>query len=384
MKFEPLYLQVKEILRSDFTEARRVNGLSRLPSLNDLQQQYHVSRPTISKALAALAAEGILVKEAGRGSFALVDPAVKTPLSAVTASNERLTIGYIAPISDAELPQRAFRGIDRIAHRRNCRVLMAGSRYAMNNELTAVREMIDAGAAGIVIYPSVRSDEERPRDYLPHENFGVPIVLIDTCTAEQGHVQVTFDNRRAGHQMTRWLVEHGHRRVAIQFYAEALQHPVLSARIRGYREALEVCRIASDDALIALDDNMEKAIDGLLALPERPTAIIATEDTTAIEIVEVLAQRGVHVPGDITVVGFDNMMVARRYQPAIPTTNPDFEVMGEIACEMLLDGIAAGNTNLQHYVLPVPILIRPNLNRHAPRPQAVTHEHAAIVIPGNA
>ena len=95
MKFEPLYLRVKERLRGDLRSAQVSRGLVRAPTLDELQKQYQVSRPTISKALAALAAEGVLVKEPGRGMFALT-----AALDAdVLPFPARAAIGYIAPPS---------------------------------------------------------------------------------------------------------------------------------------------------------------------------------------------------------------------------------------------------------------------------------------------
>ena len=369
MKHLPLYLRVKEQLREEFHTARLSDTAQRLPTLDMLQERYQVSRPTLSKALAALAAEGVLVKEAGRGAFAL--SAVPPSSTSSVSIASRPTIGYISPISDAELPQAAFRGIDRAAHRRDWRVLMAGARDSVAQEHMAAREMITAGARGLVIYPTVRQGESSENDYLAFEDLGVPLVLIDTCTPAQGHAQIVFDNRRAGADMTRWLIGRGHRRIGLILYAEAFHHPSLEARYQGYQDALRdaaypfdpslVCRVMPADQ----HQDLEAVLPALLALPQPPTALITSTDLMAIEVIESLARLGVSVPHDIAVTGFDNQAVARRYQPAFPTTAPDFERMGEIACETLLDALAAGTQPVQTYILPVPLLIRPHLTRYA-------------------
>jgi DNA-binding LacI/PurR family transcriptional regulator len=374
MKFKPLYIQVKERLREDFHTERGNRAVGRLPSLNELQIQYRVSRPTISKALAALTAEGLLVKEDGRGTFALAPEGARlAPPQDSSVGPSRLTIGYIAPLTGKELPQNAFRGIDRVGHRRDTQVLMASTRDNVENERAAAIEMIASGARGLIIYPTVRQGASQETDYLRHEDLGVPIVLIDTCTPMQGRAQVIFDNKRAGFQMTRWLIERGHRRIGVIFYTEEAHHPALDARFRGYQEAVTEAGLSWDEALVrripANDtyDGLEMALEGLLALPQPPTALIACHDPMAIEIIETLARHGVHVPDEIQVVGFDNTMVARRYQPAFATTSPDFEAMGEVACEMLLDAIQSGKLAPQTYLLPAPLLVRTQLTRHVPR-----------------
>ena len=360
MMFEPLYLRVKERLREDLRAAQAAHGLERAPTLDALQEQYKVSRPTISKALAALVAEGVLVKEAGRGTFALI-PA-SDPNAAPTP--ERALIGYIAPLYGAELAQNAFSGIDRVAHRRHFRVLMAGSGDSVARERAAAREMVAAGVRGLILYPTLRQGQQREHDYLRTEDLGVPLVLLDTCTREQGHTQIVFDNRRAGAQVTQWLLGEGRRRIGLVFYTEEAHHPGLEARYQGYVGALQEHGLGVNPALVRrvppgqLRDHLGPILDEWLALPEPPDSIIASDDTVAMDLIERLSDRGVRVPQDVCVAGFDNSVAARRFQPAFATTAPDFENLGAVACETLLDGLEAGSLPPQIYVLPVPLLVQ--------------------------
>ena len=357
MKFEPLYLRVKEQLRKDLQASR---GLERLPTLDALQEQYQVSRPTISKALAALAAEGMLVKERGRGTFAL-NP--ETPPETAPVASRKM-IGYITPLYGAELAQNVFSGIDRVAHRRDCRVLMAGSGDNVAHEQLAAREMIAAGVRGLILYPTLRHGHSQEHDYLRTEDLGVPIVLLDTCTREQGHTQIIFDNKRAGAQVTQWLLNQGRRRIGLIFYTEEAHHPGLEARYQGYLAALREHGLSASPALVRrvrtdhIEARLGPILDEWLALPEPPDAIITSDDMVAMDLIERLTEFGVRVPDDITVAGFDNRVAARRFQPAFATTAPDFEQLGETACETLLDGIEAGSLSPQIYVLPAPLLLR--------------------------
>jgi DNA-binding LacI/PurR family transcriptional regulator len=358
-KTSPLYLRLKERLREDLMQAQATEGSSQVPTLEDLQARYAISRPTLSKALAALAAEGFLVKQAGRGTFALAPAHANS-----TAAGPRLTIGFIAPLYGAELPQHVFQGIDKIAHQRNCRVLMAGSGDNVDREYAAAIEMISAGARGLIVYPTVRQGGATEHEYLIRRNLGVPVVLIDTCTPEQGHAQVVFDNRRAGQQMARWLIEQGRKRIGLLLYSEEAHHPVIENRYRGYLNALREAGIAEDPELVfrmkpsEQADSLPSIVAKLLALEGRPNAIMAVDDLMAIDVIESLIQRGVTVPGEVLVTGFDKRAAAGYFKPSIPTTEPDFLTMGEVAAEMLLDGIAGNYTPTQTYMLPVPLVIR--------------------------
>jgi DNA-binding LacI/PurR family transcriptional regulator len=366
MKFEPLYLRVKERLRGDFRSAQINHGLVRAPTLDELQKQYQVSRPTISKALAALAAEGVLVKEPGRGMFALNTAVDLGVLPAPVPA--RGSIGYIAPLYGAELPQRVFSGIDRVAHRRDFRVLMAGTGFSVERERAAALEMVAAGVRGLILYPTLRHGQLEEHDYLCTEDLGVPVILLDTCVRAQGHTQIMFDNRRAGAQITHWLVNEGRRRIGFVLYTEEAHHPGLEARYQGYLGALRECGITVNLELVRrvsadkISAHLGSILDELLSMPEPPDAIIACNDRMAMDLIERLSDRGVRVPNDICVAGFDNSLPSHRFKPAFVTTDPDFENLGVVACETLLDGLEAGSLPAQIYILPVPLLARPGVS----------------------
>lgn len=358
MSFIPLYQRVKERIRVEILAAQTDGDATRLPTERELETRYGVSRPTVSKALTALAAEGLLVKAQGRGSFVLAPS--RPPESSIPRR-----IGFVVPLTVESLVQRAFRGIDRVAHRRDYRVLLSSAGNQVARERAAAQELIASGARGLVIYPVPRIGPEAAADYLRTEELGVPVVLIDTCVPEQGHTQLLFDNRRAGYAMMAWLLGKGHRRIGVLSYLPEIHHAPLAARLKGYREALcdhgqdrdpALLRRFQSSPLQATD--LADILEEWMALSDPPTALIATEDVAALEVIQLLSQQGVRVPDDVCVVGFDNREVARRFGPGFTTTHPDFERMGEMACDLLLDGIEAGALPPQTFVLDVPLLVR--------------------------
>jgi DNA-binding LacI/PurR family transcriptional regulator len=371
MPDDSLHHQIKERIRAEFLGGPMAAPEDRLPSERELQARYGVSRPTISRALAALAAEGLIVNRPKRGYFRLV-----TPASRLTAAETRL-IGYVGPLAGEELVQRAFRGIDRVAHRRGYRVLMGSAGNDVEREQGAVFDLIASGARGVIITPFPRVGEvERVTDYLFTEQFGVPLALLDTCVPEQGHLQVIFDNRRAGYALTSWLISAGRRRIGVMSFIEEIRHAPLLHRLQGYQDALRDHKIAFDPDLVRRYDNrylaseaMGAILENWLQRPEPPDAIIAVDDMAAMEIIEQLTARRVAVPDQITVVGFDNRAAARRFHPAFPTTNPDFQRLGEMACELLIEGLETGNLMPRTLMLEVPLLIRrdtqPSLAAHS-------------------
>jgi DNA-binding LacI/PurR family transcriptional regulator len=370
VSFVPLYQRIKERIYADFFQERADGDNTRLPSERELQLRYKVSRPTISKALTALAAEGKLIKMQGSGSYA-----VPYPKDTAALSPSR-RIGFVAPVTGEALVQSLFRGIDRIAHRRNYCVLMGSAGNHVAREEQAIRQLLDSGAQGLVIYPVPRTEEEHREDYLRRSNLEVPVVLVDTCTPEQGHTQVIFDNRRAGFAMTDWLIHQGHRRIGVLFHMETIHHAPLANRLLGYQDALRLHGIPFSPDMVRRfqpvgNHHLAAHLECWLALPEPPTAIITAEDMVALELIEQMQARGLRVPDDLCVVGFDNREAGRRFRPLSATTNPGFEHMGEVACHALLDRIEGLEAPLSTYVLDVPLLIRRHVE--AVPPVAVTH-----------
>jgi len=366
---------VRERIRSDILRSGASISGSRVPSERELQERYGVSRRTINRALCELAADGLLVRPIGARRYSIAEHIH----SAAPATRDAKFIGCVS--SDlssthfgAQLGLRVFRGIHDAAIRRGARVLMGISGEDIASERGAVTHLIESGASGLVIWPHLRSGKDIEDDYLVTEVLPVPVVLLDNTSPAQGHIQVVFDNRRAGYDITSWLIEQGHRRIAIVTVPDESRHTPVLSRLQGYREALASHEIACDPHLIArlpfvvlasrysdpavLDDHINRMLDEWLGLQEAPTAIVGIEDSVAIDLITHLSDRGIRVPDEICVTGFDNLDIARLFRPGFTTTRPDFRRMGELACSLLLDRLAGVESPPMTYVLESPLIVR--------------------------
>jgi LacI family transcriptional regulator len=146
-------------------------------------------------------------------------------------------------------------------------------------------------------------------------------------------------------------------------YSDRLRHPA-SARFDGYRKALDDAGIELEPAFCRRYEPASESAAIAATIREwvrpgqMPTAIIAAEDIAAIEVIEQLAQRGVRVPEDICVAGFDDQEAARSFRPRFPTTRPDFVRMGELAAAQLIQAIRSAARPEGIQVLDVPFLER--------------------------
>ncbi|MFF5010322.1 LacI family DNA-binding transcriptional regulator [Streptomyces phaeochromogenes] len=164
--------------------------------------------------------------------------------------------------------------------------------------------------------------ELTPAQHLWLTGNRIPYVVVDPGTEPPLDVpSVTADNRGGGRRATEHLLNLGHRRIAV--LAGHRRTPCSAARIDGYRQALravglrprpEFVRHAGFDAVRA-----EWLTGELLALPEPPTALFACSDEMAAGALRAATLRGLHVPGDLSVVGFDDLPEARRLLPQLTT-----------------------------------------------------------------
>jgi LacI family transcriptional regulator len=194
-----------------------------------------------------------------------------------------------------------------------------------------------------------------------------PVVAVDPHTGRSSLPTVASDNLQGARLAVDHLLELGHRRIGMVTGRADL----ISAELReqGYREALAAAGVGVDDTLLRLGafdpDVAREAARELLTLAEPPTAIFAANDTTALATLEVAAELGVDVPGELSVVGFDNVPESALAVPPLTTVQQPMRRMGHDAVAMLLSLIAGEELDDTHVTLETTLV--PRATTGAPR-----------------
>lgn len=190
--------------------------------------------------------------------------------------------------------------------------------------------------------------------------YGTPVVAVDPHTGHPDMPTVLSDNLHGAVLATEHLLGLGHRRIGFLAGRPDLESAAL--RERGYRETLLRAGIAVDDELIAVGnyeaESATRAAQQLLHLDRPPTAIFAANDLSAIQTVAVARSVGLHVPRDLSVVGFDNVPESALAEPALTTIEQQIQAMGFHAVEMLLKLIAGTDLDPVHLTLPTTLVVR--------------------------
>jgi len=202
-------------------------------------------------------------------------------------------------------------------------------------EEAAVQMALERGVEGIIFATMYHRAVQVPKDA-----FRLPLVLVD-CFARDGRVRSAVpDEVNGGLLATRLLLEKGHRRVAM-INADQ-KYPAAAGRFSGYRQALEGFGIRVKPELVRTggwwqDDGYEHAL-ALLELMPVPTAIFCASDRIAMGVYDALKEKGLRIPGDVSVVGFDNQeLLAAHSRPPLTTIRIPYFEMGSWAVDQLTD-----------------------------------------------
>jgi GntR family transcriptional regulator of arabinose operon len=347
---------LKERIRSDYLIAGKLHVGSKLPTIRELASQYSVSPPTIGKAVELLTEEGWLNKRQGSGLY-VARPSDETPSSSGQSS---LRIGYMAHDLSSFLAHRALEGVARVVNNHNG-FLELSSNWSVEGERRQVELMRTRGIQGVVLYPALsRTGND---EYLGREFRDFPIVVIDLYEPDMKRPHVVFDNFSAGRDMVRYLLKQGRKEIAFIKFTDMRLFRSVDDRVAGYRQALKEADIPFVPERLVAYENREdlegprlpEVLDKLMALNPCPNAIILPWDEIVPVAIKHLRARGVSVPDDIVVAGFDNLPLNNQLQ-RWPTTNPDFYRMGERAAEILFDRIASRNLEPSESMLSCPLI----------------------------
>lgn len=186
-----------------------------------------------------------------------------------------------------------------------------------------------------------------------------PVVVIDPVR-DSTVPSVTADNLTGATTVVEHLLDLGHRRIG--FIAGRSSLAAAWSREEGYRRALAEAGVPVDPALIGRGDfNPESAVPlarELLKRADRPTAIFAASDGMALKVLEVAKELGLSVPGDLSVVGFDNIPEAALAEPGLTTVDQSMYRLGYEAARMLKSLVTGEWEGPRQILLPTRLVVR--------------------------
>jgi len=335
----PKYLRLKEEIVSWIAGGRYRPG-DKLPSENELSEQFGLSRQTVRQSIGELVQEGWLSREQGKGTF------VSRLSGERRNAGMNRTVGLITTyISDYIFPS-IVRGVEAALKDRGYRLLLSSTDNRKDRERESLEMMLGQGVCGLIVEPT-RSAEGNPNfdAYMALEYHGIPLLMINESYPDLDCPCVKLDDEAGGKLAADHLLKLGHRRVAGFFKTDDLQG---SRRLKGFLQAHRERKLPVDPALLIRytteqkEERPQAALREMLARPDRPTAIVCYNDQLAVALLDVVREAGLRVPEDLSVVGFDDSFLATATEIKLTTVAHPKAEMGEAAADMLVSMLESG------------------------------------------
>jgi LacI family transcriptional regulator len=335
----PKYQEVADAIETHVRSGKWDGG--RMPSVRGIAGQYSVSIVTASRALQVLRDKGLVQSVERSGTFRMA-PATADHWAVVL----RLTPG---PYQRATTAQ-ARGGFESLARRRPMHLhfdafaLDSGA----NDFATAARTAIANGIQGVFLLPSRADDAAGEADtafVMACRDAGLPVVLLERSLRGDAGIEgcdlVALDGTAAAAECTRHLLQRSCKRVAIAVASPTSTH---NDRIAGYLYAMHAARISKKDPadfVIRLpDESQSHAAAAYLAdrvVKERIDGIVCYQDYVAMGLIIELLNRGVRVPGDVAVCGFDDIDIGNLFPAGLTTYAYPADALADHAVRLMLD-----------------------------------------------
>jgi LacI family transcriptional regulator len=307
------------------------------PTLKDIAQRLNVSISTVSRAIRN---SPDVKPETKKSILALVEEFNYQPnqLALSLRNKQTHTIGVLVPNLDYVLSMMV-RGIDEIALESGYTVMICQSNESYGREILNTRRLLDSLVDGFII--SVSSETKTFEHFKKIQEKNIPMVLFDRVTPELKVPSVRIDNEGGGFQATEHLIEQGYKRIAILAGPENLE--ISNRRMDGYLNALRKHNIKIDESLIFhCDFNQDYAFfatQELLSMKKKPDAIFTISDRLAIGAMLAIKQKGLNMPHDIGLVGFNDEPILNLVSPTISSVEmPSFE-LGKLAAKLFIEAL---------------------------------------------
>ncbi|MBZ7924445.1 substrate-binding domain-containing protein [Ensifer adhaerens] len=261
-----------------------------------------------------------------------------------TAGRSQPVVGVLVPSVTNPVFAASLGGIQHRMQAANHGVLIAQSNYDPALEARAVRSLLEQRPTGLILTLCDARTSEALSAALP------PTVLLNNRPVARFAAAVTVDNHRAGYELTRHILAHGHQRIVV---VTGHFHSSDRARLRydGYTAAMQEAGVQPIEAIeIPFVDGYENLDLCAVVAHHQPTAIIASNDLLALGVIAALRRQGLSVPDDVSVAGFDGIALGRLMSPTLTTISMPDGDMGLAAAALLLD-MAENASGCRHLTL---------------------------------
>lgn len=270
------------------------------------------------------------------------------------------TLGLIIPDIRNPFFTDIARGAEDKAVKEGYNIILCNTDENINKEIQSLNTLVEKMVDGIIFAPSSKTDLNSTR----FKTSTKPIVLVDK-ELNIANVKgiVSLDNKEGTYLGVKYLIEKNHKKIL--YLSGPLTNEISRNRLEGYKRALEEADIAYDEKLIIQGEySLDWGYEVIKNMAEIDfTAICAANDLIAIGAIKALKERNLHIPKDISVVGFDDIQTSRIIEPQLTTIKQNSYDMGYEAANILINYLEDSEiNNIEKIIFKPELIIRNSTN----------------------
>jgi len=274
------------------------------------------------------------------------------------ASKRSRTMGAIVPTIDSALFAGVVEGLQQAIHVGGYQLLLASSRYDLEQEASEVRALLERGVDGLMLIGSAHA----PATLAMLRRHGVPFVTTCHHDATAAWPTIGWNNERESARIADYLLDIGHRRFGV-IAGIGAGNDRAADRLTGFRGALARRNVRLADAAVLERaysvPAARQAMAALLRLPQRPSAVLCGNDILAYGALQECLWQDLRVPHDISISGFDNIEMAAHCRPGITTIAVPAAEIGAMAGRALLQAQQSEGSELPaHAFVELELIVR--------------------------
>jgi len=344
-----------------------------IPTELELSEMFKVSRITAMRAVKELEHMGVVFRMKARGTF--VAPQSEWRRQGNNENNEALAppisiISIILPF-EQQHGYEILQGAEKAAGDKGYYVTMHNSMNDPIKEREIIEQLRSDGVKGIVLYPCKSSSNIAVVSDLMINRY--PFIIIDRNIVGLEVPSVVSNNYQGAYDIVNYLIGLGHRKIAFLCRGMSELESIME-RYRGYCKALidagiplrKEWVIDTLTDLTELPDNgpehqeeVDNAVlDRWMTPNDSPTAVVSLNDMTALFLLKAAIERGIKIPEELSITGFDNLSFSSHLEVPLTTIEQSLFAMGEEAVTMLINDIRTGTNQVRKIVLDTRLIIR--------------------------
>ena len=332
-------------------------------TLNDIANSLGITASTVSRALQGnLRISDSVRRKVLEKAYDLGYFQSKFPESVLVKKMN--AIGVIVPKITYHLYAMAISGMEKLVDQYNMHIIICQSNESYKREKDLIEELINIGVSGVIV--SLASETREFGHFLKLQENNIPLVMFNRQCDEVKADKVVIDNFKAAYDATEHLVSTGCKQIAYIGGPQALQ--ISTKRLLGYKQALTDAQISINSKLIQFCDFSKEsnlsAARKLLYAPDPPDAILAFSDQIAVAIMVAAKERGLKIPEDVAVIGFNNEPVDELLEPSLTSIDQPAFQMGYESAKLIIERIEDSSKKITQTVLKSDLIIRNSTNRN--------------------